>query len=192
MKRILLFVLAMTLACGLLAEWRNRTWNPTQNTPRPAQCGPGPHAVQLVLPSTSGGTGQTEWAMSDDGCVRLRANILFWHHRRWQVLELQPDGTEHVLFEAEFGWRAPGVGFVRVLETPYSPEPLQLDWQDRGFDRLTWFDSTGRTVRTFDASSRSVTETRESSTGVTSRTVQLPAHNQEIHHDESMKKYPEY
>lgn len=192
MKRVALAVLGMGLAWLVAARVTRQTWAPALRTPRPDQCGPGPHQVHLTLPWTSGGGGQTESALSDDGCLRLRADMLLTLHRRWQVLELQPDGSERVLFEAEFGWRPTGVGFARVLDSPYEPEPLPVDWQDRGFNRLTWFSPTGRTVHTFDPSSRSVTEERVSAGRVERRTVQLPEHNQELNRDAPAKNFPEY
>lgn len=170
--------MGVLLAGAAFVWWWQKPEPLAEVAPRPTTCAPGPHVVRIALPTLVRGARQAEGPLSDDGCLRLRVTGE-GGHLRWQAVELQLAGGERLLFEATFGDREPGVGYARVLESVYAPEPMPEDWQDRGFDVLTWFDAQGRTVRTFDPASRSITEERVTSAGAERHTVQLPEHNQE-------------
>lgn len=181
MKRLLLVALALGALGG--AAWLlrpSRPWAPALQTPRPAGCAAVPREVDLSLPWPAPGTGQTEFSVSADGCLRLREDALGGRRRRWQLLELQPDGGARAVLEADFAWRGAHVGVARVLAQPWAPEPFPREWDERGFTRLAWFaPDGGSTVRRFEASSRRLVEERTGAHGVERREETLPPFNGE-------------
>lgn len=187
------FALA-ALLLGVAFAWVSRSaWSPEQRAPRPSSCPQGPHAVDLTLPWPGGSTGQFEFPLSVNGCLRLREQQVLGRRRRWQVLELQPDGGERVLLEADFTWGGDQAGAALVLQQPYAPEPMPTEWRERGFSRLAWFDGDhGSLVRTFEASRREVSEERTTPSGVERRTVTLPPFNAERNPQAPREKHPDY
>jgi hypothetical protein len=184
-------------ALGLLAlvgtAWQlrpSRPWAPTMQSPRPARCDEAARAVDLSLPWPAPATGQTEFPLSADGCLRLREDTLWGHRRRWQLLELQPDGGERALLEADFAWRGAHVGVALVLQQPRAPEPFPQEWDERGFTRLAWFSADGgSTVRHFEADRRLV-EVRTGEHGVERREETLPPFNGERNPGLPRERFP--
>jgi hypothetical protein len=163
-------VAALGAAAALLMSWPGE---PTLLVPRPAHCASGPHAVVLSGPWPRAAMGEFETALSANGCLRLRERRLFWSTRHWRVFELQPDGTERTLLEADFAWPERGSGQMLVLQQPYAPEPMPVEYVERGFTRLTWVSPEGTVERRFNARRRQVTEVRTTPTGVKKRVVTL-------------------
>ena len=127
-----------------------------------------------------------------NGCLRLREERRFSRRRRWQVLELEPDGRERVVLEADFSGDGPQQGSALVLKQPYAPEPMPAQWRERNFTRLTWFTPGVRTERHFDSARREVVELRTTDAGVERSVVVLPEANLELNPNGPRERYPDH